>query len=119
MTDAASLTAGRETDKLVAAALGWKDIRLACSDFRFNVVGKPPGSDKDTFVPCYSTTTAALLALEEFSKANAVTVEFYHNAAWQDDELWHAGCRSEEYSAPTLWLAICKAIVATATQVET
>lgn len=109
----ATLPKSREIDCRVAAVLGWTEIESS-GDWLASGIAPPghPSEGKRIAIPAYSTSTAALLALEEFTRDKAATVELYFNSAWADAERWHAGCRGEEYMAPTPWAAICKLICA-------
>lgn len=119
--DVSKIEPGRETDRLVALALRWTNLRYAKfsgSDPRIKhelLVGDDPKrSGSGWYVPEYSTTDAALEALEEILQGRNVSAEI---GIGEPGEPWHRrySCRvsaEKWYFAPTLYLAICRLIVA-------
>lgn len=112
-TDASKLEAGRETDAAVARALGWRDI--GHNGAWKSLMGKRPVTGYLDTIPRFSTNaSAALTALEEWQEKTGFRVTLCHNpsGAWR---LWiesNAPLNSSWHEGPTLYLAICRLIVA-------
>lgn len=118
-TDVSNLEAGRETDAAVARALGWTECGHDTHPYRSvkQYLGRDPRrSDAWCVVPPYSTTDAALTALEDWQDKGGYQVLIDRDPK---TKLWHASLCGESikadfrsFDAPTLYLAICRLIVA-------
>ena len=125
MIDTTELQAGRETDCLVAKCFGWTDVWISDVNGygRLEHGGARPGKDVcfRTSIPNYSTTDAALEALEEMmARSKYRHVHLSIDSDEPDDGMrWFVECRessaalgNEVAYGPTLYLAACRLIVA-------
>lgn len=106
--NATDLQANRETDKLVAEALGWREVVKPELNGPVDLVGIPPGGEKPVPVPYYSSSTAALLALEDWQGITGRAIEIVVAAEDGDHRFATSVVESDYYYGPTMWLAIAK-----------